>query len=138
LIALTLTVLAWPVSAMVRRHYGVAYGLTDADARAHRMIRITSLVVLVMSLLWLFTITKMLSNFDWVAPGMDSWIIFLRLLSYIVFILGAAIALWNAFVVLGSKRRWWAKLWSVLLALSCLTLLYVATVFHLVGYTANY
>ena len=138
LIALALTVLAWPISAMVRRHYGIAYGLKDADARAHRIIRITSLVVLVLSLLWLFTITKMLSNFDWVGPGMDSWIIFLRVVSYVVFIIGAAVALWNAFTVLGSRRRWWVKLWSLLLALSCLTLLYVATIFHLVGYTANY
>jgi CubicO group peptidase (beta-lactamase class C family) len=138
LIALALTALAWPVSALTRRHYAVAYGLKDADARAHRIIRITSIAVLVMALLWVFTLTKMLSDFNWVAPGMDSWVILLRVLSFIVFIIGAAIALWNAFVVLGSTRRWWAKIWSLLLVLSSLTLLYVAIVFHLVGYTANY
>ena len=33
LVALVLTTLAWPVSALIRRRYGVTYGLTGADAR---------------------------------------------------------------------------------------------------------
>ena len=37
LVALLLTVLAWPVSALVRRHYKVSYQLTGRDARAHRL-----------------------------------------------------------------------------------------------------
>ena len=46
LVVLLLTVLAWPVSALVRRHYGVRYPLSGQDARAHRWIRIASLAVL--------------------------------------------------------------------------------------------
>ena len=46
LAVLLLTVLAWPVSALVRRHYGVRYALSGQDARAHRWIRIASLAVL--------------------------------------------------------------------------------------------
>jgi CubicO group peptidase (beta-lactamase class C family) len=138
LIALALTVLAWPISALVRRHYGVAYGLKDADARAHRMIRVGSLLVLVMALLWMFTITKMLGDFAWVAPGMDTWVVLLRILSFVLFLAGAVMALWNVYLVLRSQRRWPAKVWSLVLAVSCLTLVYIAFVFHLVGYTANY
>src|SRR5690606_29964650 len=36
LLALLLTVLAWPVSALVRRHYGARYALSGKDARMHR------------------------------------------------------------------------------------------------------
>ena len=43
--ALLLTVLAWPVSALVRRHYGVPYALQGRDARAHRLVRIAALAV---------------------------------------------------------------------------------------------
>ena len=42
LLALLLTVLAWPISALVRRHYGVRYALGGKDARAHRWVRIAA------------------------------------------------------------------------------------------------
>ncbi len=138
LVVLVLTTLAWPISALIRRRYGVGYGLTGADATMHRRIRIATLLVLSTMLAWAVTLGKMLTDFAWVAPGMDGWIIFLRLLSSVVFFAGAAIALWNAWAVLRSRRKLLAKLWSVLLAIACVTVLYVGMVFHLVGYSANY
>ena len=80
---------------------------------------------------WVVTIGKMLTDFAWVSVAMDPWITFLRLLSILVFFGGAAIALWNAWAVLRSQRKWLAKLWSVVLAIACLTVLYVGIVFHL-------
>ena len=47
LFALLLTSLAWPVSALVRRHYGAPYRLAGQDAKAHRWIRIASTAVVV-------------------------------------------------------------------------------------------
>ena len=138
LVALGLTVLAWPISPFVRRHYGVAYVLTGADARAHRFVRLAALFVFAIMLIWIFTIILMLKDFAWASPAMDGWVIFLRLISAVIFIVGAVIAVWNAWAVLRSGRRKLAKVWSVVTAISCLVLLYVALVFHLVGFTANY
>jgi CubicO group peptidase (beta-lactamase class C family) len=132
------TLLAWPTSALVRRRYGATYDLSGLDAKAHRWTRLVSLVIVLTISLWFFTVTKILSDLAWASPSLDGWIIFLRLLALIVFIAGAAIAVWNAYVVLRSNRRRLAKLWSALIALSCLTLLYVGIVFHLIGFTANY
>ncbi len=138
LIALGLTVMAWPISALVRRRYKVSYELTGADAVAHRRVRLVSLLVLIMALLWIFTITMFSKDFTWVGPGMDGWYISLRVLSAVIFVVGAAVAIWNMWTVLHSQRRKLAKLWSVVLVISCLVVLYVGIVFHLVGYTANY
>jgi hypothetical protein len=135
---LVLTFLAWPISALVRRHYGATYGLSGVDAKAHRWVRFASLLIIVTISLWLFTGTKMLSDLAWASPSLDGWIIFLRILALIVFVVGAIIALWYASVVLRSNRRMLAKLWSILVALSCLTMLYIGIVFHLMGFTANY
>jgi hypothetical protein len=137
-VALAFTVIAWPVSALVRRRYGVACGLSGTDARAHRRVRIASLVVLATVIAWVILMQLVSSDFDWASPAMDTWFIFLRLLSLVVFFAGAAIALWNAWAVLRSQRKWLAKLWSVVLAIACLVVLYVGLVFHLVGYSANY
>jgi hypothetical protein len=138
IVVLVVTFLAWPTSALVRRHYGATYGLTGIDATAHRWIRLVSLIIIITIGLWLFTGIKMLSDLAWASPSLDGWIIFLRVLALIVFVAGAAIAVWNAYVVLRSNRRKLSKLWSVLVAVSCLTMLYIGIVFHLIGFTANY
>ena len=46
---------------------------------------------------------------------------------------GAAIGLWNAWVVLRGRRRFWAKLWAGLVALALLVLLWAALTFHLIS-----
>ena len=138
LAALALTVLAWPVSALIRRRYGVAYGLSGRDARAHRLVRIVSLAVLAIMVAMVITVGMIVINLDSAGTGMDVWIHIVRVLALLVFVGGTAIALWNAGVVLRSQRKWPAKLWAVVLAVSCLTVLYVGVVFHIVGYSANY
>src|SRR3546814_13781301 len=44
---LLLTVLAWPISPLVRRYYGTPYRLAGMDARAHRLVRLAALLLLV-------------------------------------------------------------------------------------------
>jgi CubicO group peptidase (beta-lactamase class C family) len=138
LVALLLTVLAWPVSALVRRHYKLRYQLSGSDASAHRVIRITALVVFATFVGAFGTLLAMFSSLDMLSPGNDWLVQSARVLALVVFPIGAAVSLWNAKVVLGSRRRWTAKLWAVVLALSCLSVLYASAVFHLMGYSANY
>ncbi len=138
LAALLLTVLAWPVSALVRRHYGVRYALAGADARAHRWIRIASLAVLVAMGGMIAMIFVMMSDLAMMSPGKDGMVIVVRALTTLILPLGAAVALWNAWTVLRSKRSRWAKLWGVVLAIACLALLFIAIACHVVGVSANY
>lgn len=136
--ALALTVLAWPVSALVRRHYGTRYELTGRDARAHRIVRITALIVLVVLVTAVVLLVTMFSDFDNLSPANDGKVSLLRLSAMIVFPLATLIGFWNAAVVLGSSRRKWAKLWSIVLALSFLAVLWVSYAFSLIGIGANY
>jgi hypothetical protein len=122
----------------VRRRYGVKYELAGTDARVHRLVRIAALSVVVVMVAWVFLAQLIETSLDWIGPRMDGPLILLRLFSGVVFIGATAIGLWNAWSVLHSKRRWVAKVWSVLLALALLTVLYVALIFHLIGYSANY
>lgn len=135
---LLLTVIAWPVSALVRRYYRVPYRLEGADARAHRVIRIVALAVAAAMLGMLGLVVAMMSDFDRMGPGSDGLIIGLRLLATIVLPAGALLALWNAWQVLRSGRRWLAKAWAVLLALSCLSLLWIGWIHRVFGFGAYY
>lgn len=136
--ALLLTVLAWPISALVRRRYKVPYALAGREANAHRIIRITALVVLATVVAYGATVAMFLSNFDLLTARNDWLVHTLRLLALVVFPVGAVVSLWNASVVLRGQRVWTAKLWAIVLALSFLCILWVGLVFHMMGFSANY
>ncbi len=81
---------------------------------------------------------RMLTDLEQMVPGNDWMVLVLRLLNLVVLPIGAAIATWNAWQVITSKRRLWAKLWSVVLAASCLFLLWLGVAYHVVGFNGTY
>lgn len=135
---LLLTVLAWPVSALVRRYYRAPYKLAGTEARAHRLVRIAALLVLLAMGGALGLVVAMLSNLEMTSPDTDGLIIALRLFATVVLPVGAAVAVWNAWQVLRGRRRLLAKLWALLLALACLFLLWIGVANHVIGFGANY
>ncbi|HEX3915655.1 MAG TPA: serine hydrolase domain-containing protein [Steroidobacteraceae bacterium] len=136
-IALLLTALAWPLSALVRRHYRVAYALGGMDARAHRWVRIASAAAALVFLGWVILVVSMLSKLDLI-PKVGGWLALLRVLSPIVFVAGAAIGLWNLWAVLKARRRIWAKLWAAVVAAALLLLLWAALAFHLIAFHSGF
>ena len=136
--ALLLTVLAWPISALVRRRYKVPYALVGRDAKAHLVIRITAMAVLVSVVLYGVTVAAFLNNFDLLVARNDWMVHTVRLLAMIVLPIGAGVSLWNAMAVLRSKRIWTSKLWALVLLLSFVIILWTAFAFEMMGYSANY
>ena len=137
LLALFLTSLAWPVSALARRHYRASYALSGQDAKAHRLVRIAASAVVIALLTWGIMISTMMANFSLLAK-MDALIWLLQILAPFVFIGGAGIGLWNAWVVLRSGRSWYAKLWAAVLAVSFVAILWVALAFNLISFGVNF
>ena len=138
LIALALTSIAWPVSALARRHYRVPYRLEGRDAQAHRWVRIGATAIVLAFIAWATTAGMMISDLSLLTAKLDAWLWVLQLLSVVVFFGAAAAAVWNALVVVRGPRSWYAKIWAVLVALSALLALYVALAFHLIAFDVNY
>jgi CubicO group peptidase (beta-lactamase class C family) len=136
--ALLLTALAWPVTALVRRHYGVSYPLSGDDAKAHRWVRIAAIVTLAFVTAWGVTVVQMMSNLNLTFGSMDIWLWLLQILSLFVFFGAAAVGLWNARVVVRSNRTWYAKTWAIVLAVGFVTALWVALAYRLIAFDVNY
>ncbi len=135
LAALLLTAVLWPVGAMVRRRYGAVLSLQGSAARSHRWVRFGAAASGMLMLAWLITIAVMASTFSF-SSTLDPWILSLHLVSILIFPLAAVAALWNCRVTCttrGGSRNVFALLWSGVLAVSCLTFVWVALVFHLIG-----
>jgi CubicO group peptidase (beta-lactamase class C family) len=137
LVALSLNSLAWPLSALTRRHYRVSYGMSGRAATAHRLVRIACVAVAVVFLGWITVIFTLVSALDLISK-LGGLIALLRILSPFAFVGGAALGLWGAWVVCNGQRRWFTKLWAGLLAASFLVLLWSALVFHLISFHSGF
>ena len=136
--ALTSTALAWPAAALMRRRVGVVLTLAGTDIRAHRLSRIAAGLVVVTLTAWVVTLVTLLSNVKLLSPDLDWWFWVLQLVSLVVFPGAALVTLWNARVVWAAKRGWYARGWSIVLVTSCLTVVWVALAFKLIGFNVNY
>jgi CubicO group peptidase (beta-lactamase class C family) len=137
-VVLLLTVVAWPIGAIARRRYGVAFGLTGSEARAYRLLRVAALATILTFVAWIWTIAPLETDLSVFSPKLDPWIWILRLSSAVVFGGLVVIALWNARMTWIGKRGWSARLWNLVLVLACLAVLWVGIVFNLIGFGADY
>jgi hypothetical protein len=134
LASLLLTALFWPIAAIVRRRYGATLALDTTAMRAFRLSKIAAILILVAMGVWALTFTLILkesSNIDWI-------IRLAQVIGIIAFIGGGALILWNLRTVWKGTRRWPAKVWSIVLTLSALTVLWIAFAFHLIGFGVNF
>ena len=138
LVALALTVIFWPVAALVRRHYRKPLPFSGREAKAYRWVRIGALASLVAMLAWGGIITAMFSDLALLSSKMDLWLVLLHVLGSIAILAGFALAVWHLLVVWNVKRRWLAKIWSVVLVIATAVMAWIAIAYHLVGFGTNY
>lgn len=138
LAALLLTVIAWPVAALTRRHYRLKLPYAGAEAKAYRWVRIGALAVAVTFGAWIGLVLTMLSDLKMLSPRMDVWLTLLHVLGSVAVFAGLGLALWHLQVLLRAKRRWLGKIWAVVLAGATAMLAWIAVSYHLVGLGTNY
>lgn len=138
LVALLLTVVMWPVTALVRRHYHVKQPLAGRELAAHRWVRVAAAAVVLTFLAWGGAITAMSSSIAYLSSKFDPVIWLLHAMSLVVFLGAPLIALWNGKIVWTATRTWPAKVWSLVLVVACGSVLWVAIAYRLVGLSANY
>lgn len=132
--ALLLTVLQWPVGALVRRHYRVQFALTGGAASSYRWVRYAALLELVIVGLWTVWATLFIQG----NPTADTLIVLTaKLLGFGVFP-AVLISLWDAWGVWTGRRHWWTRIWSLALCAAFLVIACFTVMFHLLGWATDY
>jgi len=125
LAVLALTVILWPLVAVVRWRYKAAFPLTGRAALLHRLTRAICLVDLLFLCGWL-GIAAVGQNLGLFSSSVD-WAF--RLLQFVglIGVVGTLAPVANAVVVLGDPSRgWWAKVVGVAIATACLATVWFA------------
>jgi CubicO group peptidase (beta-lactamase class C family) len=138
LAALALTVIFWPVSALVRRHYRKSLPFGGREAKAYRWSRIGALLSLAAIGAWVGTILAMLSNLKLLSGKFDWWVVILHLLGTAAVFAGFALAAWHLAVVWQAPKRPLGKAWAMVLVLATAVCTWVAIAYHLVGISTGY
>ncbi len=134
LAALLLTALFWPVTAIVRRRFGARLALGPDALRAYRLSKVGSILLLAGLGLWGFTIIRMFGDFNNLSDKYNGNLRFTEIFGMVAFLLGSAFIVWNLTAVWKGTRRWPAKSWSIVLALSAFIVLWIAFTYHLFSF----
>jgi CubicO group peptidase (beta-lactamase class C family) len=136
--ALVLTALFWPINAVVRRRYGATLALDPNSLTAYRLGKVGAIVILAGLAVWALTVVRMFGDFNNLSDKFNATVRFAQVFGIVAFIGGFALILWNLWAVWSGARRWPARLWSAVLVLSALTILWVASAFHLIGFGLDF
>ncbi len=135
---LLLTVLFWPIGWFVRRKYRATFPLSGTALRGYKWTRWASLAVVLVLVGWMAIIGALFANLENTAGAFDAFMLILQVVGLIAFLAAIAITGWNAWLTWREGRKWTAKTWNTLIAVSSCVLLYVAFTFKLVSMTVNY
>ncbi len=136
--ALLLTALLWPVAALVRRRYKMPLPLTPSALRAYRWSRIASILILAGLGLWLLIFSLILKDTNYLSARLDPLLWLAQIFGVVAFFGGVAAMLWNLKEVWSGRRRWPAKVWSVVLLISAGAVLWAALACKLLSFGTNY
>ena len=141
IMVLLLTAVLWPVTALVRRKYGVPFALSGDEARSYRAARAGAVATLAVGLGWTLIVVVGLKQLDFFGPAAAPWLLILGLLGPLLLVAALIGAAWDAWMVWTRRpgwRSWLARLWSAALALSVLVALWVVIAFHMYGPNSHY
>jgi len=135
---LALTVLFWPIKAILRWRYEAPFVLQGREAALYRLSRLAALcdVVFLGGFLALFTygnenLAVFTSTYDWLFRILQA----VGILGFI----GTVALVWNFFAGFGnSGRPWWTKLTDLLLALAGIVYVYFVVAEKLITLSLNY
>jgi CubicO group peptidase (beta-lactamase class C family) len=136
--ALLLTTLLWPVAAIVRRRNHLKLDLAGRDERGRLLSRVGATAVTLVSLAWIVLFVVLSSRTALLGPGLDPWLFLLHLISILGYVGGAGVLIWAAAIAWTGKRTWQGKVWTSVLAVSAVAMLWMAWVYHLTSFTSRY
>ncbi|HEX5182235.1 MAG TPA: serine hydrolase domain-containing protein [Allosphingosinicella sp.] len=134
---LLLTFLSWPVGRFVRWRYKAQSDFEGRALLVQRVSRATAGLVILLLLGWAIAILMLLSDLTG-GGGMDGLFWLLQILGLVVFVLAVPVAAWSVWQTWRDKRRWTRKVWSILVFLAALMVLYFAARFGLLSMTVHY
>ncbi|MGC1416443.1 MAG: serine hydrolase domain-containing protein [Candidatus Acidiferrum sp.] len=137
LCVIVLTLLLWPVAAMIRKHYAKPLTLDAGAKRLRMLVRLVCFGV-VIYVIGLVSFVSKLDSPSALSERSDLWLHLLQVIGLLAG-LGSLVAIYNAVKSWGDGQQWfWNKLWNTFLAFGCLGFFWFIYHWHLLNFHLNY
>jgi len=133
---IVLTILFWPVAAMLRKHYGKPLTLDDSARRWRRFVKIACILDIAY-LIGLALVLNALQKLELGAGG--DWKVHLLQVLGVLGGVGALVAIVAAIESWADSQQWvWYKIWNTLLAVGCTGFFWFLVHWHLLNFNLRY
>lgn len=130
-----LTLVLWPIGGLMRRHYG---RVLEPQYRSMRvLVRLVCAFDLGVLTAWVITFTKVGNNLEKLNDSLDPTVRVLQILTPLAAIL-MLVPLYNLVRSWTTPARWWVKVHDTLIALACVTFVYLGLVTKLLGFNLRF
>nr|WP_305096376.1 serine hydrolase domain-containing protein [Croceibacterium sp. D39] len=133
-----LAVVAWPVRALVRRHFGAPFALSGRSLTAYRLSRVFAGLAILAVLGWLLLVQTFTADSGTLGGDLDWLINLLRILTPLAAFGLLVTAAWHLANSFRDGRRWTMKLGAVLLVFAGVILCWVTIAYNLYGFEMTF
>ncbi len=138
LAVILLTVLLWPVMALVRWHYVKPLTLTPQQRRLRLLVRLACVAFVVFFGAYVGFFAAGLKDIGILSPKGNPWLRLIQLVGWIG-VLGTLIALLNAVRSWQQPARWlWSRIGDTLIALSCIGVVCFVFTWNMLHWSLKY
>jgi hypothetical protein len=134
---IALTLLFWPVAAILRKHYAKPLTLSDGAGHLRTLAHVVCFVVIG----FVIGVAVLLSSLEkpgGLGDGGDFKIHLLQIVGLLTG-LGALIVIYSAAKSWSDTQQWiWYKIWNALLAVACVSFFWFIYHWHLLNFSLNY
>lgn len=137
LCVIVLTILLWPIGAMLRKHYEKPLTLDDGARRRRMLVRLVCFGVVIFVVCELIFVSK-LESLSGLAERNDPWMHLLQVFGLVLGV-GALVAVYNCIKSWGDEHQWlWYKIWNTCLAVGCVGFFWFIYHWHMLNFHLNY
>ena len=137
-LVLALTLVAWPIAAGIRWHYGRPLALTPVDRRLRVATRLVCAFELGVVGVLLSVLVAVSSDFTLLSRRYDNRLLAIEAMALIA-VIAIVIPLFNAYRAWRDSRRWrWSRPWDTLIALACVALVWLVASMNFVSLNTGY
>jgi hypothetical protein len=136
LILVCLTVLLWPVGALLRKHYRQPLQLTPSERRQRLIVRLVCILFFGLFIGWIIVLS--MANEITAINALPRWVVIFGFVG-VLCTLGTLFVILNALRSLRTSGRWiWAKLHDLLLAAACIGLVWFLLNWKLMNFSVHF
>ncbi|HEU5403115.1 MAG TPA: hypothetical protein VFU86_17290, partial [Terriglobales bacterium] len=133
-----LTLIFWPVGALIRRHYGRKLELGPRERQIRLLVRAVCILDLAMVVGFVTFFSIAMKDIGMLSPSYNGWLRLFQLFGWLG-VTGTLVAIYNVLRAWSTQGRWlWSKLGDLVLALACIGFAWYALFWNLLNLSLKY